>query len=407
MSNKWKLMIVPFAFILAVASVVGSASADSDAAVYGSDVQPYAGIDVTYEELDDGATYYIVKGGSVSISFAGIEASGMETDLAGSGLITDYVDDRIYGTLEKSATVTIGEKTIRLEASEGTPIYGADLGTSDQGWMSNDMYIQVSGNSSISFPTKIGSYNMGTPKAPDLSAYGLTANVTSGGTVGSDATLTVTGTPSKGADNLEIKLTLSQGGLTGMTATYIVHLKIVDAFTINYDANGGSCSKSSDVVKYGSTVALPTATRTDHSFLGWYTQASGGTYRGTSNDTYDPMAHYTVDQTITFYAQWEEDTSPVTSVEISGSTSVTVGGSPITLTARTDPDDAKNHRVNWYIQSGSSYASITSTTDTTSGGTCTITGLAKGTAIIRAQAQDGSNVYKDCLLYTSPSPRDS
>ena len=105
-----------------------------------------------------------------------------------------------------------------------------------------------------------------------------------------------------------------------------------------------------------------------------------------------------MDQSITFYAQWEEDTSPVTSITISGSTSVKVGNS-ITLTARTYPDDAKDHRVNWYVQSGSNYASITSTTDNiTSGGTCTIQGLAKGTATIRAQAQDGSNVYKDYTI---------
>lgn len=395
MNQKMMIAASVLFAVLAAAVVVGSASADSDAAVYGSDIRPYAGIDVDYVELDDGATYYIVKGGSVSISFAGIEASGMETDLAGSGLTTDYVDERICGTLEKSATVTIGEKTIRLEIAESDatlPVYGYDTQATVEARFPN-AYIQKAYYQSISYEMTYTS-RVGTPT--DLSEYGLTTKKTISGDT---CTITITGTPVKGADSLFVSITEYKvsGKVSTASHEHIFLLTIVDTFTINYDANGGSCSKSSDSVKYGSTVTLPTATRADHSFLGWYTQASGGICRGTANDSYDPIAHYKVDQSITFYAQWEEDTAPVTSINISGGTSVKVGYST-TLTARTYPDDAKDHRVNWYVNSGSGYASITSTTDTTSGGTCTVKGLSKGTATIRAIAQDGSNVYKDYTI---------
>lgn len=70
------------------------------------------------------------------------------------------------------------------------------------------------------------------------------------------------------------------------------------------------------------------------------------------------------------------------------SNSVTTGGT-ITLTATTTPTTADNRRVTWEIQSGSQYGSITSTTNTSTGGTCVITGSAPGTMVIRCESVDG------------------
>ena len=52
----------------------------------------------------------------------------------------------------------------------------------------------------------------------------------------------------------------------------------VNLYTLAFDGNGGKASESSRTVQYGSQYgSLPTATRTGHTFQGWYTAKSGGT----------------------------------------------------------------------------------------------------------------------------------
>lgn len=80
---------------------------------------------------------------------------------------------------------------------------------------------------------------------------------------------------------------------------------------------------------------------------------------------------------------------PVTDVSISGSTSVNIG-STITLTATTSPTNATDRHVTWTITSGSSRATINSTSNTSSGGTCVIEGVSAGSVIVKATASDGS-----------------
>ena len=81
----------------------------------------------------------------------------------------------------------------------------------------------------------------------------------------------------------------------------------------------------------------------------------------------------------------------VTSVSISGSTSVNIGSS-ITLRATTSPSDADDRHVNWSITSGSNRVSYT-VSDTSTGGTITLTGLSAGSVTVRATAVDGSGEY--------------
>lgn len=64
------------------------------------------------------------------------------------------------------------------------------------------------------------------------------------------------------------------------------------AFTVTYDAQGGTC-KASDT---GSSITLPTPTKDDHTFQGWYT--SGGEL---VSSPYSPTAD------ITLHALWRED----------------------------------------------------------------------------------------------------
>ena len=74
--------------------------------------------------------------------------------------------------------------------------------------------------------------------------------------------------------------------------------------TVNYDANGGDCGQTTGyATSVASAVTLPTPTRSNYVFDGWYTAASGGTRVGGAGDSYQLTAN------ITLYAQWK---TPIT-----------------------------------------------------------------------------------------------
>ena len=72
------------------------------------------------------------------------------------------------------------------------------------------------------------------------------------------------------------------------------------AFVVTYDANGGTCTTSLQTYE-GKPLTLPTPTRTDYTFNGWYTAKSGGRKVGDGGATYTP------DGDITLYAQWTQN----------------------------------------------------------------------------------------------------
>ena len=78
----------------------------------------------------------------------------------------------------------------------------------------------------------------------------------------------------------------------------------VNSYTLAFDGNGGKASESSRTVQYGSQYgSLPTATRTGHTFQGWYTAKSGGSQ--VSSSTTMEAANTTV------YAHWTVNTYTV------------------------------------------------------------------------------------------------
>lgn len=79
-----------------------------------------------------------------------------------------------------------------------------------------------------------------------------------------------------------------------------------NSYTVTYNANSGSVSPSSATVAYGNSVTLPTPTRSNYTFNGWYTASSGGTLIGGAGASYSPEAN------ITLYAQWTKDSGCVT-----------------------------------------------------------------------------------------------
>ncbi len=158
-------------------------------------------------------------------------------------------------------------------------------------------------------------------------------------------------------------------------------------FGENMEPTGISVSGST--TQYGLTVSVSQedagsyAPEVTVSVSGTPTQTGTISWNGKSNyfctngDT-DEYETFTVSVTVI------EASTPVTSISISGSSSVTKGSST-TLTASVSPSNATDRSVTWSIQSGSSYVSISS-----SGTSCTVTGKAAGSAVIKCTANDGS-----------------
>ncbi len=72
-------------------------------------------------------------------------------------------------------------------------------------------------------------------------------------------------------------------------------------YTVYFDANGGTVSKDSKTVTYGSTYGtLPTPVRSNYTFDGWWTTRSGGSRVRNTTEVTKKADH-------TLYAHWESD----------------------------------------------------------------------------------------------------
>ena len=89
-----------------------------------------------------------------------------------------------------------------------------------------------------------------------------------------------------------------------------------------------------------------------------------------------------------------EDATLVSSISISGSSSVDVGGS-VSLRASVSPSNADDTSVTWSIESGSSYGYLSSY----SSNPTTFYAQSSGYVTIRATANDGSGVYDEYEIY--------
>ena len=81
---------------------------------------------------------------------------------------------------------------------------------------------------------------------------------------------------------------------------------IKHVYRTSFDGNGGSAGTSFTDADSGSSITLPSASRSGYNFDGWYTAASGGTFRGGAGSS------YTVNSTDTLYAQWSLATITIT-----------------------------------------------------------------------------------------------
>lgn len=109
-------------------------------------------------------------------------------------------------------------------------------------------------------------------------------------------------------------VTAKAAGLVKITATTVngktdeIYLTVRQPYTLVFDANGGACSTTSATAYSGYQIGnvLPTPTKTNHTFAGWYTSKEGGTkltssWSTTCATTYTVYAHWTTNIcTITF-----------------------------------------------------------------------------------------------------------
>lgn len=140
------------------------------------------------------------------------------------------------------------------------------------------------------------------------------------------------------------------------TASIMLYAHWVAAYTITYDANGGTVSPTSDVVVAGNSITLPTPQWAAHTFNGWYTEEEGGTRVGSAGDTYYPSGD------IILYAQWTEIPTYTISFDANGGTGApssisVISGDSWTCPATT-PTKANATFTGWSSSSSATYPNI-------------------------------------------------
>ncbi len=231
------------------------------------------------------------------------------------------------------------------------------------------------------------------------SSYGLTiggSGMDSGYAVGyvnkaGSFTITYSGMSGSGTINFTA---VSVTQVTSATWSGPDTVKVGETITVSVSSNSGAFVRTA-YISTSSTLVSISSSRTTTGASATITGNAEGSITLTAS--FD-LGNYKATKTINVV-----DPTPVTSVSISGSSSGEVG-STITLTATTSPTSATDRHVTWSITSGSTRASISSTSDTTTGGRAVISLNSAGSITVRATAADGSGVYgTKTLTITQPS----
>jgi len=97
------------------------------------------------------------------------------------------------------------------------------------------------------------------------------------------------------SNNTYTEFVFGNGG-TPVTANTTLYLKWIPAYTVTFNANGGTVTPlTSTTTPNGTLVSLPVPTRTSYTFNGWFTAVTGGTEVTTST---------VFNANTTIYAQW-------------------------------------------------------------------------------------------------------
>ena len=115
--------------------------------------------------------------------------------------------------------------------------------------------------------------------------------------------------------------TVADGGGTSYSegASFVLNANQVfyaqwtpNQYVVTFEPDGGSVNSNSSTYFYGgAALTLPTSTKADFIFDGWYTASSGGTLVGTPGAPYEPR------QSLSLYAQWTPVPVPVPVITLS------------------------------------------------------------------------------------------
>ena len=125
-----------------------------------------------------------------------------------------------------------------------------------------------------------------------------------------------------GSFNLSVDLYENYTGNKNVVATVTIPVTVTaNAYSITYNANGGSGAPSSQTKYYGTDITLSSTvpTRSGYTFLGWSTSSSA------TSATYQPSATYSSNASATLYAVWKANSVSLSS-NSSNSAVISSGG---------------------------------------------------------------------------------
>ena len=396
--NSKTLSIVAILAILCSALLLFSPATEAtDGPMYGSNTEPYSGLHVNYMALEDGATYYLVDNGTVYIDCSETDLGNIDSQLEGTGLNVDMDSKTVYGQIEKTCTLTIGEKTFTIMDSGRIygdhPSYGVAVDAfpdATVGTFYRETILLNEGGGLVAPDT--GAYLVHESSA-DLADYNLSISFSHELVNNTKwrVLATISGTPvTDGTITMEIWSDDHPIGHAEYTTSITINKPV---YTITFDPGNGTCPvRTMTYHTAQDDLELPEATpsQSGYHFTGWYTDPSGGTFVGSGGD--NPFDVFTPNGNFTLYAHYEEDTNPVVSITISGSSSIGIGESTTlnALATLLHPNEDGNRHVVWDLIDGEGVVTWGAETNLETGGRITVTGVSVGTATFRAMAADGS-----------------
>ena len=212
-----------------------------------------------------------------------------------------------YGTTKTVANPTRTGYTFGGWTTSGTCnlsvttfTYGAGDCTITANWTPNTYTVVYNGNGNTGGSMTNSTHTYDTAKNLTTNAYTKTGYSFSGWATSANGNVAYT--------NSQSVTNLATSGTVTLYAKWTIN-----KYTLTFNANNGTVSPTSITQNYGTSLTLPTPTRSGYNFLGWYTAASGGTKR-----TYTTMP--AVSETL--YAQW----SQITTIYFTNGTSASGGG---------------------------------------------------------------------------------
>lgn len=159
----------------------------------------------------------------------------------------------------------------------------------------------------------------------------------------------------------------------------------VKNYTVKFDAQGGK-AVASQTVKSGTTIKMPSTSRSGYKFLGWYTAKTGGS----------KVTSLKVTKNVTLYAHWQKNapaTIKVQRIELNTDGFSVEVGKTYQVKAKVYPENATNKKIKWVT-----YGDRITVSDTG-----LVTGRKEGMTSVTAVATDGSGVQASCEVAVNPS----